>query len=52
MRGWAGNRRGSMNCKAQHDKLVMDLRQSLLETLEEIQYLRATARRSAEVNAT
>ncbi len=38
--------------QAQHDKLVMELRQSLLETTEEIQYLRATARRSAEINAT
>ena len=36
--------------QAQHDKLVMDLRQSLLDATEEIQYLRTTARRSAEVN--
>lgn len=36
--------------QAQHDKLVMDLRQSLLEATEDIQYLRTTARRSAEVN--
>jgi outer membrane protein TolC len=36
--------------QAQYDKLLMDLRQSLIETREEIQYLRETARRSAEVN--
>ncbi len=38
--------------QAQHDKLVTDLRLSLLETMEEIRYLRETARRSAEMNAT
>jgi outer membrane protein TolC len=36
--------------QAQYDKLAMDLRQSLLDAAEEIQYLRTTARRSAEVN--
>lgn len=38
--------------QAQHDKMVMDLRQSLLGLTEEIQYLRQTARRNAEMNAT
>lgn len=37
--------------QAQHDKLVVDLRQSLLETRGEIEYLRTHARRSAEINA-
>jgi len=38
--------------QAQHDKLVMELRLSVLEAREEIQYLRTNARRSAEMNAT
>jgi outer membrane protein TolC len=38
--------------QAQHDALVQALQQSLLEATEEIQYLHATARRSAEMNAT
>jgi outer membrane protein TolC len=37
--------------QAQHDKLVMELRQSLLELTEEIQFLQLTGRRSAEMNA-
>ena len=35
--------------QAQHDKLVMDLRQTVLETREEIQYLVESERRSTEV---
>jgi outer membrane protein TolC len=38
--------------QAQYDKLVLELRQSLLDTVEEIQYLQTTARRNAEMNAT
>ncbi len=36
--------------QAQHDKLLQNLRQSLIEVREEIAYLRQTARRSAEIN--
>lgn len=38
--------------QAQHDKLVMDLRQAVLETREEIQYLVESERRGTEVAAT
>lgn len=38
--------------QAQHDKLVQELRLSLLEVREEIQFLRGSARRGAEMNAT
>jgi outer membrane protein TolC len=38
--------------QAQHDKLVMDLRQAVLETREEIQYLMESERRGTEVAAT
>lgn len=38
--------------QAQHDKLVMDLRQAVLEAREEIQYLLESERRGVEVNAT
>jgi outer membrane protein TolC len=38
--------------QAQYDKLVMDLRLSVLSVREEIQFLRSTSRRSAEMNAT
>ncbi|MEW5787359.1 MAG: TolC family protein [Pseudomonadota bacterium] len=38
--------------QAQHDKLVMDLRQALLEAREEILYLRETERPGAQLNAT
>ncbi len=37
--------------QARHDKLVMDLRQSLLAVREEIQLLRTSARRGEEINA-
>lgn len=37
--------------QAQHDRLVQDVRQSVLDSLEEIQQLRDAERRSAEVNA-
>ena len=37
--------------QAQYERLRMDLRQALLETREEIEYLRDTARRDAEINA-
>jgi outer membrane protein TolC len=36
--------------QAQHDKLVMELRQAALEAREEIQYLMESERRGAEVN--
>lgn len=36
--------------QAQHDKLLLDLRQAILEAREEIHYLRSTARRNAEMN--
>lgn len=36
--------------QAQHDKMLQNLRQSLIEVREEILYLRQTARRSAEIN--
>jgi outer membrane protein TolC len=38
--------------QAQHDKLVMELRQAVLEALEEIRFLMESERRSVEVNAT
>ena len=38
--------------QAQHDKLVMELRQAVLETREEIQYLLESERRGTEVAAT
>jgi outer membrane protein TolC len=38
--------------QAQHDKMVMDLRQAVLETREEIQYLVESERRGTEVAAT
>ena len=38
--------------QAQHDKLVMDLRQAVLETREEIQYLVESERRGTDVAAT
>lgn len=37
--------------QAQYDKLRIDLRQTLVELREEIEYLRTTARRGAEINA-
>jgi hypothetical protein len=37
--------------QAQHDKLRIDLRLALIELREEIQFLRGTARRNAEMNA-
>jgi outer membrane protein TolC len=37
--------------QAQHDDLLLTLRQTLLETHEEIQFLRDTERKAAEVNA-
>ncbi|OYY94775.1 MAG: hypothetical protein B7Y41_04175 [Hydrogenophilales bacterium 28-61-23] len=37
--------------QAQHDKLAMDLSQSVLALREEIQYLRETARQNARMNA-
>lgn len=37
--------------QAQQDKLVMDLRQAVLETREEIQYLLDSERRSTDLNA-
>ncbi len=37
--------------QAQYDQLRIDLRQSLIETREEIQFLRNTARRNAEMGA-
>lgn len=37
--------------QAQYDKLLLDLRQSLLETWQEIQYLRNVARRAAKIEA-
>ncbi len=37
--------------QAQHDKLQLDLRQSLFETWQEIQYLRNVARRAAKIEA-
>lgn len=37
--------------QAQYDKLRIDLRQTLVELREEIEYLRTTARRRAEINA-
>jgi outer membrane protein TolC len=37
--------------QAQHDKLLLDLRQSLFETWQEIQYLRNVARPAAKVEA-
>jgi outer membrane protein TolC len=37
--------------QAQHDKLQLELRQTLADTWEEIQYLRDSERRSSEANA-
>ncbi|MGQ9861926.1 MAG: TolC family protein [Thiobacillaceae bacterium] len=37
--------------QAQYDKLLLDLRQSLFETWQEIQYLRDVARRAARIEA-
>jgi outer membrane protein TolC len=57
---WQGGRDGARLSReqarfhalqAQHDQLLMELRQSLLEAREEIHYLRGVGRRNAELNA-